>query len=98
MLVIIADGVNSLLAQSLGFRNEIKRDSAALAVKEVIGLDEKIINERFNVKSKEGVTIEITGSFFNGEAMAFIYTNKKSISLGVGMIVEDLVKNKIKWG
>jgi len=93
--VIIADGVNSLLAKSLGFRKKIKRESVALAVKEVIGLDEKIINERFNVKSNEGVTIEITGSFFNGEAMAFIYTNKKSISLGVGMVVEDLVKNKI---
>lgn len=93
--VILADGVNSLLAKSIGFRGEIKRESVAVAVKEVIGLDEKLINERFNVKTNEGVTIEMTGSFFNGEAMAFLYTNKKSVSLGVGMVLSDLIRNKV---
>lgn len=93
--VILADGVNSLLAKSLGMRENIKKDAVAVAVKEVIGLDEKVINDRFNVKSGEGVTIEMTGSFFNGEAMAFLYTNQKSVSLGVGMVIADLVKNKL---
>ncbi len=93
--VILADGVNSLVAKSLGMRQNIKKDAVAVSVKEVIGLDEKVINDRFNVKPGEGVTIEMTGSFFNGEAMAFLYTNQKSVSLGVGMVVSDLVKNKI---
>ena len=93
--VIVADGVNSLLAKSLGMRENIKKDAVAVAVKEVIGLDEKVINDRFNVKSGEGVTIEMTGNFFNGEAMAFLYTNQKSVSLGVGMVIADLVKNKL---
>ncbi len=93
--VIATDGVNSLFAKSLGLRKKIRPDSVAIAVKEVIGLDEKTINERFNVKSGEGATIEMTGSFFNGEAMAFLYTNKKSISLGVGMVLEDVINNKI---
>jgi len=93
--VIATDGVNSLFAKSLGFRKKIKPDAVAIAVKEVIGLDAKVINDRFNVKMGEGVTIEMTGSYFNGEAMAFLYTNKKSVSLGVGMVLADVIKNKI---
>ncbi len=93
--VIATDGVNSLFAKSLGLRKKIRPDTVAIAVKEVIGLEEKVINDRFNVKSGEGATIEMTGSFFNGEAMAFLYTNKKSVSLGVGMVLEDVINNKI---
>ncbi len=93
--VIATDGVNSLFAKSLGLRKKIKPDTVAIAVKEVIGLDENVINDRFNVKSGEGVTIEMTGSYFNGEAMAFLYTNKKSVSLGVGMVLKDVINNKI---
>ena len=93
--VIASDGVNSLFAKSLGLRKKIEPAAVAIAVKEVIGLDEQVINDRFNVKSDEGVTIEMTGSFFNGEAMAFLYTNKKSVSLGVGMVLKDVLKNKI---
>ncbi len=93
--VIATDGVNSLFAKSLGLRKKIRPETVATAVKEVIGLDEKIINDRFNLKSGEGATIEMTGSYFNGEAMAFLYTNKKSVSLGVGMVLEDIIKNKI---
>ncbi len=94
--VIAADGVNSLFAKTLGYRKKIKKEAAALAVKEIIGLDEKVINDRFNVKGAEGVTIEMTGSLFKGaETMAFLYTNKKSVSLGVGMIISDMIERKI---
>ncbi len=94
-VVILADGVNSLIAESLGMRQKTKQEAVAVAVKEVIGLDEKVINDRFNIRNNEGVTIEMTGSFFQGEAMAFLYTNKKSVSLGVGMVIADLIKNKL---
>ncbi|UBM61669.1 FAD-dependent oxidoreductase [Candidatus Sulfidibacterium hydrothermale] len=93
--VIVADGVNSLFSKSLGLRKKIVPAHVALAVKEVIGLDEKVINDRFNVRDGEGVTIEMTGSYFNGETMAFLYTNKKSLSLGVGMILSDMIENKV---
>ncbi|GMT46154.1 MAG: protein FixC [bacterium] len=93
--VIATDGVNSLFAKSLGLRKKFKPETVAIAVKEVIGLDEKVINDRFNVKSGEGATIEMTGSYFNGEAMAFLYTNKKSVSLGVGMVLKDVIENKV---
>ncbi len=94
-VVIAADGVNSLLSQSLGLRKKIPPKAVAIAVKEVIGLDENVINDRFNVKGSEGVTIEMTGNFFPGEAMAFLYTNQKSLSLGVGMILKDVINNKV---
>jgi len=93
--VIATDGVNSLFAKSLGLRKKIKPDTVAIAVKEVIGLDEKVINDRFNLNKGEGATIEMTGSYFNGEAMAFLYTNKKSVSLGVGMVLKDVIENKV---
>ncbi len=93
--VIASDGVNSLFAKAMGLRKKIKPESVAIAVKEVIGLDENVINDRFNIKGDEGVTIEMTGSYFNGETMAFLYTNKKSVSLGVGMVLKDVLKNKL---
>ena len=93
--VIATDGVNSLFAKSLGLRKKIRPDTVAIAVKEVIGMDEKVINDRFNLNKGEGATIEMTGSYFNGEAMAFLYTNKKSVSLGVGMVLKDVIENKV---
>ncbi len=93
--VIATDGVNSLFAKAMGLRKKIKQDAVAIAVKEVIGLDEEVINNRFNITGEEGVTIEMTGSYFSGETMAFLYTNKKSVSLGVGMVLKDVIENKI---
>ncbi|MEA3306777.1 MAG: FAD-dependent oxidoreductase [Elusimicrobiota bacterium] len=95
-VVIAADGINSLFTKALGLRESITPDKVALTVKEVIGLPEKVVNDRFGVLNKnEGVTIELTGPFFEGmTTMGFIYTNKASISIGLGAIVEDLVEKK----
>lgn len=40
-IVVLADGVNSLLAKQIGLRGEIKPEDAALSVKEVIKLDKR---------------------------------------------------------
>ena len=95
--VIAADGVQSFLARSLGLRKKITPDKVALGVKEVIGLSEEQINDRFGVKSDdEGVTIEMTGPFLKGmEGMGWIYTNKNSLSIGIGVIIDDLVKHNV---
>ena len=47
-IVIIADGVNSLLAKQAGMRKTIEPQDVALGVKEVIKLSEDEINKRFN--------------------------------------------------
>ncbi len=95
--VIAADGVNSFLSKTLGLREKITPNKVAVAVKEIIGLPESVINDRFGVSSdSEGVTIEITGPYFEGmESMGFIYTNKNSVSIGIGTIIEDLIEHKV---
>ncbi len=94
-VVIAADGVQSFLAKSLGLRKKITPEKVAIATKEIIGLSEEQINDRFGISNEnEGVTIEITGPFFKGiEAMAWIYTNKSSVSIGVGAIIKDMIEH-----
>ena len=96
-IVIIADGVNSLLAQQIGLRDEIKPKQTALGVKEVIKLPEEVINQRFGLNSKEGAAYELVGGPLSGMlALGFIYTNKNSVAVGIGACLEDLKVQKIK--
>ena len=95
--VILADGVNSPLAAKTGFRPEPAPEHVALAVKEVIELDEETIRERFNVGETDGVTTEILGSVTEGmNGVAVIYTNRKSLSLCIGANLADFAEKKIK--
>ena len=95
-VVIAADGVNSLLAQSVGLREEIPPDQAALAVKEVIALPRETINDRFQLTGDQGATIELYADATWGMAgTAFIYTNRDSLSLGVGAMISDLTKRQV---
>jgi len=95
--VIAADGVQSFLAKSLGLRKKITPEKVAVATKEIIGLSEKEVNDRFGITNPdEGITIELTGPFFEGiEAMAWVYTNKTSVSIGVGAIIKDLIEHRM---
>ncbi len=96
-VVVLADGINSPLAARAGFRPEPATAQVALAVKEVIEIPEKLINERFNVEAGHGVTIEIVGEVTGGmDGIAVIYTNMKSLSVCIGANLSDLAKHKIK--
>jgi electron transfer flavoprotein-quinone oxidoreductase len=89
-VVVACDGVNSLLAQKAGFRDELKPQEVALGAKEVIALDAKIIEDRFQLEPGEGSAMEMFGSVTLGMlGYAFIYTNKDSVSLGVGCRLSD---------
>jgi electron transfer flavoprotein-quinone oxidoreductase len=95
--VIAADGVNSLLLKKAGLHREIKTTSVALAVKEVIALPKNVIEDRFRLNGNEGATIEFMGKVSKGMVgVGFIYTNKESVSFGMGCLVADYVKHKIK--
>ncbi|MHB1230918.1 MAG: hypothetical protein ACYCY3_11515, partial [Halothiobacillus sp.] len=51
---------------------------------------------RFNIKGDEGVVIEIAGTVTHGMVgTAFLYTNKESITLGIGCIVSDFKNGNI---
>lgn len=96
-VVVLADGVNSLLAKSLGFHKEFRPDEVALATMEVLKLDKKIIEERFNLEADQGCTIEMIGDATKGIlGTAWLYTNKDSISIGVGTMLSGLIKHKLR--
>lgn len=96
-VVVIADGVNSLLGKSLGVSKEWKPDEVSLVVKEMIALPRTKIEDRFNLEGDEGTTVEFMGETSLGMAgMGFIYTNKETLSLGIGVMVSDLNRKGIK--
>jgi electron transfer flavoprotein-quinone oxidoreductase len=89
--VILADGVNSLLAQELGMKKELEPDQVAVGAKEVIKLGEEVINERFGVQSGEGVAWMAAGDpTAGGFGGGFLYTNKDSVSIGVVATLSDI--------
>jgi electron transfer flavoprotein-quinone oxidoreductase len=93
-VVVAADGANSLLARQAGLHNEWTPQSMSLGLKEVISLEKQVINERFGIKDGEGITIEIIGDATAGlTGPGFIYTNEKSLSIGIGVLLSDLVES-----
>jgi electron transfer flavoprotein-quinone oxidoreductase len=95
-VVIMADGVNGLVGQRAGLRGELKPESVALAVKEMHFLPQEVIESRFNLKEEEGCVIEAMGNVTSGMVgMGFIYTNKESISIGIGCLVSDFVESEL---
>ncbi len=96
-IVILADGVNSLLAKQIGLRKNIKPKDVALSVKEVIKLDKETINQRFRLKDDEGSIVEIFGGPMLGMlGLGFMYTNKDSVTIGFGMALNELVEEGLK--
>jgi electron transfer flavoprotein-quinone oxidoreductase len=91
-VVILADGVNSLLGQKLGYKEALRPDQVTVGVKELIGLSKETINQRFNVTSGEGVAWIFSGcgEMYDG----FLYTNKDSVAIGVTMITADIDKTE----
>ncbi len=97
-IVIIADGANSLLAKEIGLRKDIEPKDVALAVKEVYQLDKNTINDKFNlINDKDGAMIECLGYPFNDVlGLSFVYTNSDSVSIGIGITLDELAKNSLK--
>lgn len=97
-ITIIAEGVNSILTRQIGLREkEIEPKNTALAVKEVLKLPKETIESRFNLKPDEGCVYEIIGTPMDSLlGLAYMYTNKESVSIGIGVSLEDLAKKKLK--
>ncbi len=94
-VVVLAEGVNGLLGTRAGLRETPKPDQVALAVKEMHFLPQETIDARFNLQGGEGVVIEAIGTISKGmTGMGFIYTNKESISLGIGCLVSDFAEKE----
>ncbi|MDO9315604.1 MAG: FAD-dependent monooxygenase [Burkholderiaceae bacterium] len=96
-VVILADGVNSTLARKAGFHGELASKNVALAVKEILFMPEETIQARFNINEDEGVVIELMGTVTEGMVgTGFLYTNKDSLTIGVGCMLSDFKANPKK--
>jgi electron transfer flavoprotein-quinone oxidoreductase len=98
-VVVCAEGANSMLAEKAGLRkgkslmNPMNRTTA---VKEVIQLPPEIIEDRFHVSGKEGVSIQYFGDAVQGLlGSGFLYTNYDSISIGVGCEMQAYIDAKV---
>ncbi|KAB2953504.1 FAD-dependent oxidoreductase [Heliorestis acidaminivorans] len=90
-VVLLCEGANSILAQRAGLQEDLSPGDLACAVKEVIKLPKGAIEERFNVEKGQGVTIELLGEATLGMfGMGWIYTNKDTLSVGVGVMINEL--------
>lgn len=95
-VVILAEGVNCLLTQQAELQKHLPPEHLASAVKEVLSLPREKIEDRFNIEKGQGVTIELFGKSTGGMlGTAFIYTNKDSLSIGVGALVSSLMDRHI---
>ena len=61
-VVIACDGVNSFLAKEAGLYEHTDAKHFTLGVKETLALPKDVIDERFGVRGREGVDIEIIGA------------------------------------
>ncbi len=94
-VVIIAEGVNSFLTERAGLAScPPQAANVALAVKEVLALPKEKIEDRFDLEPGAGAAIEIIGEITGGlPGTGFIYTNRDTISIGVGVLLNSLVDN-----
>lgn len=83
-VVILCDGVNSLLAQEAVVYSKPPASQIAVGVKEVFELDEQTIDDRLLCNPGEGAAWLFAGDATHGVfGGGFMYANRTSISLGV---------------
>lgn len=91
--VVVADGINSKLAEFLGQRQGFDIHDMGVGVKYLYKLDEPIINDRFHCKSGEGVAYGIMGDVSDKiPGGGFLYTNRDSISVGLVVHIDHLAE------
>ena len=94
-VVVCAEGANSLLSQRAGLRNRLSMRARSIGVKEVIKLPRDVINDRFGIRARQGAAYEYFGNSVSGMlGNGFIYTNRDSLSVGVGVLVSELYRQK----
>ncbi|MDP9806946.1 electron transfer flavoprotein-quinone oxidoreductase [Trueperella bonasi] len=93
-VTIVAEGVNSFLAQESGIRPKWPVKHLGLGVKSVIRIGEEAVRERFNLQNNEGAAYAIVGDATMGiPGGGFLYTNKDSVSIGVVLMLEKLTES-----
>ena len=97
-VVIVADGVNSLLAKKADLRKPYLPRQVALGMKEIIELPREVIEERFQLNGNEGVEFkylagDATKGIWGG---GNIYTSLESLSVVVWVHLKPLSDHREK--
>ncbi|OQA13825.1 MAG: Electron transfer flavoprotein-ubiquinone oxidoreductase [Chloroflexi bacterium ADurb.Bin360] len=98
-VVIICEGVNNILTQKLGLiEHDLEPAHLALGVKQVVALPPETINARFGLPDNDhGLAVSVLGDVSLGlPGMGFVYTNSKTLSVGLGVMLSTLSEYKLK--
>lgn len=90
-VVVLAEGANSLVSEGADLKESPDREDVAVSVKEVFKLDRDTIEDRFRLDGDAGAAYNYFGDGAVGKAVGggFVYTNKRSVSVGVAYRIED---------
>ncbi len=99
-IVILADGANCLVSdqarQRLGLQAGERPQEYAVGAKEIIALPREKIDDRFNLRDREGGAYDFLGEPFDGIiGGGFLYTAGESVHLGVVARIDSLVESKL---
>lgn len=96
-MVILADGVNSLLTSKAGLSKKAPSiDMVAVGAKETIELPADVIESRFLCNPGEGASWLFAGDCSNGViGGAFVYANEESVSVGIVATMAEVLKQDI---
>ncbi len=95
-VVIACDGVNSFVAKEAGLYGTPDAKNFTLGVKETLTLPKQVIDERFGVRDREGVDIEIVGCTGGVNGGGFVYTNLETVAVGVVLKLPKLAAQKAR--
>lgn len=90
-IVVLAEGANSLVSEREDLKDEPDRETMAVAAKEVLDLPKEKIEDRFQLLEGAGAAHQYFGKGAVGEGFGggFVYTNKRTVSVGVAYRTED---------
>lgn len=96
-VVILADGVNSLLTSKAGLSKKAPAiHQVAVGAKETIELPADVIESRFLCSPGEGASWLFAGDCSNGIiGGAFVYANEESVSVGIVATMSEVLKQDI---
>jgi electron transfer flavoprotein-quinone oxidoreductase len=95
-VVIACDGVNSFLAKEAGLHGRHDSANYTLGVKETLALPKDVIDERFAVRDRHGVDIEILGGTQGIAGGGFLYTNLDTVGIGAVLSLPALAASAVR--
>lgn len=94
-VVLLCDGVNSLLVPQAVGGEPLQPNQVAVGIKEVIDLPEQVISDRALCADGEGMAWLFVGDATHGRVGGgFLYTNRDSISIGLVATISDLFESR----